>query len=519
MKNFGPAPIEHGKIHDLGNLGPTCDSLRAAGRRIVLCHGVFDLLHVGHLWHLRQAREFGDILVVSITADKYVNKGPNRPVFPAPLRSEMLAALECVDFVAVVDDPSAEPAISVIKPTVYVKGGEYDDAAKDITGKITREQELVERHGGRVEFTYGDTFSSSNLLNTHFNLLDSATRGYIEKVRDRGFEARILELANQIEDFKVVIVGETIIDHYVYVSPMGKAAKENIIATQYSSEEYFAGGVIAAANHLCAVCPNTEVVTILGDGSDGENFEGLVRDRLITHTDPTIFSRPGGPTVRKTRFVEPTYTRKLFEVYAMDDRPLPQDVEGRITDALREKARDADLVVVCDFGHGFIASEAVAALTEEAKFLAINVQTNAGNLGYNLLTKYPRADFLCIDAQEARLVAQDKHMALEKILSDVIPGTIDCPKSVVTHGSAGCFTLEGSPPVAQVPAFRRDIVDTVGAGDAFFAVAAPFAAAGADAELCGFIGNVAGAIKVGVVGHRDSTTKLALLRYISTLLK
>src|SRR5256885_211297 len=95
------------KILSLPKLAEACEELRREGRKIVLCHGVFDLFHVGHLRHLRSASEFGDVLVVSITGDKYVNKGPDRPAFLSELRAELLAGLELVDYVAIVEEPSA----------------------------------------------------------------------------------------------------------------------------------------------------------------------------------------------------------------------------------------------------------------------------------------------------------------------------------------------------------------------------------------------------------------------------
>ena len=128
-----------GKIKSLDQIGAVADAIRAEGRSITLCHGVFDLLHVGHLRHLRVARGFGDALIVSITADEFVQKGPGRPVFQSMLRAEMLAALEIVDHVVVVYDPSAEPILHAVKPDVYAKGGDYIDETQDVTGKIVRE--------------------------------------------------------------------------------------------------------------------------------------------------------------------------------------------------------------------------------------------------------------------------------------------------------------------------------------------------------------------------------------------
>ncbi|MCQ8782837.1 PfkB family carbohydrate kinase [Mangrovibrevibacter kandeliae] len=513
-----PGAGTNSKIVPIQSIGDVMDDLRRQGRRVVLCHGVFDLVHVGHIRHLKAAQRFGDVLVVSITADEHVNKGPDRPAFTSTLRAEFLASLEFVSYVTVVDAPSAAPAINAIKPAFYVKGGEYVDAKDDITGKITAERELVEHAGGQLVFTDDITFSSSNLLNKHFAGRDEALDGYLSEQREAGLEKRVASLFERIGQMRIVVVGETIIDRYTYVAPMGKAAKENIIATLYKSEEEFAGGAVASANHLSAVCPNVELITMLGDPSLGENYEDLVRDNLDPSITLTPIYRPGGPTVQKTRFVEPTYVRKLFEVYHMDDHPLEAEVQAEFHERLRASIRDADLVIVNDFGHGFISGATVSLLREEAKFLAINVQSNAGNIGYNLITKYPSADFVCIDAMEAWLAIQNKHADLADVVERRLPAIIDCPNIIVTHGRSGCFasTENGA---LRVPAFSKVVVDTVGAGDAFFVIAAPALAAGADCATAAFVGNVAGAISIGIVGHRRYLNKIEILRYVTTLLK
>ena len=102
------------KIKPLPELATVLDGLRGQGRKVVHCHGVFDLLHVGHLRYFDEAKAMGDVLVVTLTTDKHVNKGPHRPAFTEQLRAEVLAALECVDFVAINPTPTAVEAIRLI---------------------------------------------------------------------------------------------------------------------------------------------------------------------------------------------------------------------------------------------------------------------------------------------------------------------------------------------------------------------------------------------------------------------
>ena len=136
-----------------------------------MAHGVFDLLHMGHVRHLNEAKAHGDVLITTITADAFVNKGPGKPVFSEHLRAEMLSALSVVDFVAINRAPDAEALLEAIRPDTYVKGADYRDEDADVTGKISRERQAVETHGGNLIFTDDITFSSSELLNRYLTFL------------------------------------------------------------------------------------------------------------------------------------------------------------------------------------------------------------------------------------------------------------------------------------------------------------------------------------------------------------
>jgi rfaE bifunctional protein nucleotidyltransferase chain/domain len=505
------------KIQPIAALGEIAASLRAAGKVVVLCHGVFDVLHVGHVRHLKAAKKEGDILIVTITADRHVNKGPGRPVFTELLRADMLASLEVVDYVGVSQEPSAQAVINAIKPSIYVKGSEYADAAQDITGKIQVEQAAVEAHGGRIVFTDDITFSSSTLINRHLDVLDPELRAYLEHIREDGAGERIFDLIERVKQSRVALIGDTIIDEYQYVSPLGKPSKENIIATQFNRKERFAGGILATANHLASFCKEVDLITTMSpeDIEDGFLIRSL-KPNVHLHVIPV----PGRPTTRKIRFVDPGYTmRKLFEVYHMDDSPLTPDLQAKVDHALREAISRADVVLANDFGHGLIAESTLKILMQDSPFLAVNAQTNSGNHGYNLITKYHRADFICIDAPEARLATADKFATPERLVGELLPKQIDCKRFVVTWGANGCYAMENDSGVKHIPVFTRSTVDTVGAGDAFFAIAAPLAAAGGAMQDVAFVGNAAGAVKVGIVGHRSSVEKVPLMKFLTALLK
>lgn len=504
------------KVKTIDELASLAESERLRGCSVALAHGAFDLLHMGHVRHLEHARRLGEVLIVTITADKFINKGPGRPVFPQALRAEMLAALEYVDWVGVNMDPTAEPVINAIKPDVYIKGSDYADASEDVTGKIVDEREAVEAHGGRIAFTDDIVFSSSELINRHLNVFDPTVRDYLDGVRKGVGLDGILKLIESISELKVLLVGETIIDEYQYVLPYGQASKEPIIATQYIDREVFAGGVIAAANHVAGFCGEVEVMTVLGSVNSDEE---LVRESLLPGVKLSPIYRDGAPTIRKTRFVENQYMRKLFEVQHIEDTPLPDESRDQLNQAVSDRAGDYDLVIFTDFGHGMIGRSTIDLATEKSKFLAVNTQSNSANRGYNLITKYDKADYICIDLPEARLAASSKFGNLREIASRTLPRSIDCDKIILTQGKYGCMTYERGVGTQEVPAITDTVVDTMGAGDAFFVVTAPLVAAGAAMEHVGLIGNVVGAVKVGILGHRSSVDKVTVIKALTGLLK
>lgn len=152
------------KILKLEELAEKIKNLKSEGRKIVYCHGCFDLMHPGHIKYFQAAKKMGDVLVVTVTPDVYMDKGHGRPVFNQELRAESIAALECVDYVAINKWPTAEETLRLLRPHIYVKGQEFEKL-EDKTGKIQREYKVIQEIGAELRFTHEIVFSSTNLLN------------------------------------------------------------------------------------------------------------------------------------------------------------------------------------------------------------------------------------------------------------------------------------------------------------------------------------------------------------------
>jgi len=155
------------KVKPLVELSKILAVLRDNQKTIVHCHGCFDLLHPGHIKHFQAARNMGDVLVVTVSPDKFVDKGPDRPMFNQNLRAESIAALACVDYVAINKWPTADETLRLLRPHIYVKGQEFENM-QDKTGKIQREHKVIKEIGSEMRFTQEIVFSSTELLSKSF---------------------------------------------------------------------------------------------------------------------------------------------------------------------------------------------------------------------------------------------------------------------------------------------------------------------------------------------------------------
>jgi cytidyltransferase-like protein len=507
--------MSRGKITTVEELAGYVRSVEPSN--IVLAHGVFDILHPGHIRHLQAARGNGDRLWVTITADQYVNKGPGHPYNAQHLRAEQVAALECVEYVAVHNGAAAP--LEQLRPHVYAKGGEYKNPENDLTGKIVTERAIVEGYGGRIVFTDEITFSSSEIFNRAIDgVYAPPLRNFLKQYRAENVYPEIMDLIATIGSMTMVVVGELILDHYIYVTPLGKPPKENILAVRYLEEETFAGGVIAAANHLAGFVREVRVVTAIGDDRQYIETLALVKRSLLPNVKLRFTLRDDEPTTRKTRLVDKSYTRKLSEIYTDGPPQYAAKTQNYISEDISKALEGADGLIVLDYGHGMFMPK-VRDACDKAKFLAINTQANAGNYGFNAITKYNRANYICLDAPEARLAQRDRIGHLGYIIES-LAHRIECDKIIITTGAEGCITFDRKiPRIEQIPAFTGRVVDTMGAGDAFFVITAPMVATGGRMDFIGFVGNAVGALKVGVVGHRESVKKIDLIRAIGAVLR
>ena len=503
------------KKYNLENLGKIANDLKKKGKKIGLCHGVFDVIHAGHISHFEEVKKKCDYLIVTVTEDQFVNKGPNRPVNNHYFRAKVLESLRQIDYVGVNFSSDATLSIRKIKPNFYFKGKDYR-GKKDLTGRLYKELKELKKINSKIIYTDSPLQSSTEIINKSFSyILDSKLTKFLENKNKNYLLSKSIECLKKIENKKVLIIGDAIIDQYDAVMPLNKPIKESILATRYLKTDIFLGGVFAAAVNLSQFNKNVTICTVMGNDKDVKVSMNKFKKKIKSK----IFYEKKKVTTRKRRFVESAYNKKISEVYFMDDNLLGIKNKKRIISYLKKEVSKFDIVILIDYGHGFIDQDIYKVLRQKSNFLAINCQTNSANLGFNLITKYPVSDFICIDEPELRLAASNNVDDIEHIVSKQITKKIKCNNITITRGRNGSFSYMKNK-ILNTPALVSDkVIDTIGAGDVFFVIASLLNSIKSDQLVTNVIGNIAGALKVDILGHSKSISRSNFYAVLNHILK
>lgn len=499
------------KILQPDKLLRTIREIQSQGKKVVLAYGIFGVLHIGHIRYLKKAKDYGDFLIVVISPDK--SEDPKNKERFEDMRAETLASLDWIDVVSIDIHGSFREMIKALTPDVYVKGFESVGSG-DQKGNEAHEDQLCHDLGIEYVVAKEDDFTTTDQINRYLSNFSDDIYSYLNLFKQRYSSADFALLFEQFEKLKVLVIGDTIIDEYQFCSAIGKSSKDPALALRYEHSDTFAGGVLAVANHIAGFVEQVDVVTVLGEK---DSYEEFILSNLNSNISPHYIFKPNAPTLVKRRFVDGYSTNKLFEIYVMDDSFLDEKQDMELYALFREKLPDYDLVVVSDFGHGAISRFMVDILARNAPFMAVNTQSNAGNRGFNTITKYPRADYVSLAEHEIRLEMRDTAGRLFPMMHKLAQD-MSCRHFVVTRGKRGCMLTDREGSLFQVPGFSREVVDRVGAGDAFFVITSLFSVLDAPGELLGFVGNVVGSLAVSVMGNKKPIDKLSVMEYIRQLL-
>ncbi len=497
------------KICSLERLAQVGQEHRQAGRRVVLCHGCFDIVHPGHLRYLQFARGQGDVLVVSLTADDAIEKSDGaRPYVPQELRAEALAALEMVDHVVIADDPTAGPVIRALQPALYVKGKEYE--ASDHPGFLA-EKQLVESFGGRVLFGSGEVvFPSSHIIDrlgaTRIaQEFDPALRLSACCRRwgiDRAAMGRLIR--NGMAGRRVLVVGDALLDRYIFCDAGERSGEAPILTVRPQEEAGYPGGAAVIARHIQGLGGQAHLLTSLGPDAASRELVGQLQAQGIqVHA---LQARRELPT--KIRYL--VETQKLLKVDYAPNQPLDSSAQRRLLGILDDLKTQLDAAIFVDFGCGVLSP---ALVTQSMAILRPHVGTIAGDVSgpRRTLLAFRGADLLTPHERELRSVLGDFDTSLPGVAMNLMRD-LGLAHLAVTLDARGCILFrpreterahwfENRLRSEYLPSLAASVADPVGAGDALLATMTLALAGEATLAQAGYLGSADAALELARLGN------------------
>lgn len=320
-------------------------------------------------------------------------------------------------------------------------------------------------------------------------------------------KSSVKDIFKKFKDLKVLLIGETIIDDYYFVMPNGVSIKDPIISTKFIKKERYLGGVFATARHLSQFVEEVNVITLLGEKEKNKNF---VDKSINPKIEYSFFTKPGSHTIIKQRFIDSYKLIKLFKMEYLDDSPVPDDLSRKIIEKIQSTYQNYDMILIDDFGHGFLNQKIMDSITKLKKFIGANIQTKNSNYGFNPVTKCKRADFISLNPFEIRLLFQNKDDDL-RILLQRLAGLGKYKDILLTLGKNGAMFYRSK--INSAPAFEIRPVDTIGAGDAVFAVGSLLSFSKIDEKIVPIISNAAGAVATQYIGNKETISLEKILNY------
>tara|TARA_Y100000590_G_scaffold433406_1_gene550434 strand:+ start:449 stop:1972 length:1524 start_codon:yes stop_codon:yes gene_type:complete len=504
------------KITSLDNLEKIISKQKRKRKKIVLCHGVFDLLHIGHIKHFNEAKKYGEILVVTLTPDVYVNKGPQRPAFNEQLRLEAIAALDVVDHVALNSSATAISAIKKVKPSIYCKGPDYKNHKNDISGQIKNEIKAVKKVGGKIIYTQDITFSSTSLINHHTETNSDFHKILIKKIKKDYTFSKIRKMIEEFKKMKVLVIGEIIIDQYVFCEALGMSGKEPMLVLRNIKSEDYLGGAAAISRHLSSFCKDVSLLSMIGEKE--EHLKEIKRN-LPKNIKFKYMRKKNSPTILKKRFLDNYSKNKVLGVYTINDDILTKREENYFHNVLKKLTPKYDLVIVSDYGHGLISNKSANLISKLSKYLALNAQVNAANVGYHSMRNYKNVECVIINEKEIRHELRDKNGSVNSLMKRFSQEQ-NVENLVVTRGTSGSMLYnKKDKKFILCDAYAKTAVDKIGAGDAMLSVISLCLKSGLHKDLSLLIASLAAAQSVTSIGNKETINKTKILKSLENILK
>jgi rfaE bifunctional protein kinase chain/domain len=454
--------------------------------RVIMCHGVFDVVHPGHVRHLLYAKSKAPVLVTSITADRHITKGEHRPHVPQDLRAVNLAAFEMVDYVVIDENATPIENLQVIQPDFFAKGYEY--TANGVPPKTAEEMNVVRSYGGEVLFTPGDiVYSSSSLINLAPPALKLEKLEILMERRGVTFD-HLRRTVERLAGHRLHIVGDTIVDSYTHCAMIGGQSKTPTLSVLFERRTDFVGGAAIVAKHCRAAGAEVTFTTVLGNDA----YKDVVSDELAAAgVKVNAIIDKSRPTVNKNAIVVGGY--RLLKIDTLDNSSINDTILARMTAAVAEEPSDA--VVYSDFRHGIFNRRTIPDLIRALPDRVYRVADSQVASRWGNITEFQGFDLITPNEREARFALADQDLGIRPLASNLYDAA-KCKLLILKLGERGVLTCnstdhESLDSFFVIDSFVEKVVDPVGAGDALLAYATLAMLTNGDDAQAAIIGSIA----------------------------
>lgn len=443
-------------------------------KKIGLCHGVFDIIHAGHISYFNSAKKKVDVLIVSITADKYVNKGPNKPYNSQNKRIEIIDNLKNVDYTIINNNLSSENIIELLRPNFYFKGKDY--LKHDFAGNLKKEIKKLKKHDGNFIILNNQLMSSSKIYNNKIVPNSDIKKYLLNLSKNINFEI-ITNKLKTISSKEINIIGEPIIDLYESSQILGLTTKGSVISIIKKNSENISGGVIAVAKIISHFSKKVNLYVY--------GHKKLIKKMIKDYKNINIINLcPNKKIQIKKRYINDYNKEKLIQVSNFRFNFFSQNEKKNIINKIKQVK---DHLIICDFGIGLFSDEITKTINNIKIKKYINVQTNSLNYGLNFFTKYKEFYYMSLNEKEW---AMGLGMPLINNINIFHNRIIKKKNSIsITKGKDGSAYLVGKS-YYKAPAILTNLIDTTGCGDAYFALTSLAIMSKVENKFIPFIGNL-----------------------------
>lgn len=472
-------------------------------KKAIMCHGVFDVVHPGHIRHLMYARSKGDVLIASLTCDAHIGKRNFRPFVTEDLRALNLAALDMVDFVIIDHEPTPLKSLAEIQPNYFAKGFEYVD--QGLNPKTQEEKDILDSYGGEIIFTPGDVvYSSSSLIEMSSPNIAMEKLAVLMEAEDLTFDNFRDALAG-LAGLRVYVVGDTIVDTHTHTMMIGGQTKTPTISVRFEEKTDYVGGAGIVAKHLRAAGAEVVFSTVLGDDA--------LKDFVLNDLEEAgVEVRPviddTRPTTNKNNFICDNH--RLLKVDTLDNRSISEKFLALMLEDL--SPAKVDCVVFSDFRHGVFNPSTIPRFIDAIPDGTFRVADSQVASRWGNILDFQNFDLITPNEREARYSLGDQDSVVRPLALKLFKEA-NCRNMILKLGERGVIAYRERPDLDDVrsffvvDSFANNIKDATGSGDALLSYATLSHIRTGNAVIATILGTIAAAIKCEREGNVPVTPK------------